>query len=188
MLNSIKKIVCMFFIFFITQTVTAVDYTDKISEQIKFKDWQVVEFLGATFPIYRLATTSINHNNTNIVFDFSPSNECIPSAAKMIQNLEMYKKDEFSGDGLMMFAFKFPKQKTEIVELVKTFSEINNSFMFILFKKLTVESFKALNDKGRLAIWVPKGFKIKRSNNIYFSINGFTAAYNRARELCMDNM
>ena len=180
-----KKIILYLFLF-VSLPVNSIDLTNKMSEKRKFEKWQVIEFLGSKQLLYRLATTSINEKESHIVFDFLPSKKCIPSAALMIQKLESYKK--ISGKGLLILSFKFPKEKEEDIELIKTESQKNDSFLFIQFKKLTIGKFKNSKDKGKLAIWVPKGHKIRRSSNIYFSLNGFSSAYSKAKELCMYNI
>jgi hypothetical protein len=164
----------------------AVDFTNKMTEIKKSGHWQVVEFAGANQLMYRLATTSINNNNINLVFDFLPSKDCLPSPAVMIIEFDSYKK--VFDEGLTLMEYKLPREKGQTIELIKTVMSEGDKFAFFPFEKLTAKRVSQANDKGKLAIWVPKGYEVKRSENMYFSLDGFTLAYKEAKKLCSDNM
>jgi hypothetical protein len=62
----------------------------------------------------------------------------------------------------------------------------DDTFAFFIFKKLTAKTLLQSKDKGKLAIWIPPSGDgvIKKSGNIYFSLEGFSLAYKEAKRLC----
>ena len=171
---------------FINHTANAVDLTDRISEIKKYGHWQVVEIAGPGQIGYRLATTSIIQPNIHIAFDFLPSKNCLSAPAIMIIKYDSYI--ESLDDGLVILTYKFPKEKKQTTETIKTEMSKGDSFAFLLFQKLTTEKFYRAGDKGKLAIWVPGVYYFAPSDNMYFSLDGFMSAYKEAKKLCTDNM
>ena len=84
--------------------------------------------------------------------------------------------------------YKFPKERKQTSEAVKSEMSKGDRFAFIQFKKLTTQRFYGAGDKGKLAIWVPGGRDFPRSGNMYFSLDGFMSAYNKAKESCDENL
>ncbi|MSP27015.1 MAG: hypothetical protein EXR80_00815 [Methylococcales bacterium] len=180
------------FLFFISalwiiNPAYAIDATNNITKNIQIGQWQVVEVAGSEKIMYRMSSNSINTPDTNIVFDFVPSKDCSSSVtATMIINL---KSDyDTLNSGMVFFAYKLPNQK-ETIELVKTVMSEGDSFAFFPFEKVTVKTLLPSKEKGKLAIWVhPSGNGVvKKSGNIYFSLEGFSLAYKEAKSLCNDN-
>lgn len=178
----------LFFIFilWIINPAYAVDATDKITNNIQIGQWQVVEFAGSEQIIYRMSSDSINTPSTNIIFDFVPSIDCLSPAATMIVNFKSY--NDFFNAGVSVFAYKLPNQK-QTIEMVKTEMSEGDTFAFFPFEKLTVKTLLQSKDKGKLAIWIPASGDgiVKKSGNIYFSLEGFSLAYREAKRLCEDS-
>ena len=80
--------------------------------------------------------------------------------------------------------YKLPNQKGITSELVKTTMTEGDEFEFLEFTKLTVK--KLLLIKGNLTIWIPASGDgdVKRSGNMYFSLDGFSTAYKEAKRSC----
>jgi len=93
----------------------------------------------------------------------------------------------FSGTPLVL-AYKIPGE-TEDLEFVMGQGSADDAFAFFPFEKLTARRLYVTHSRGDLAVWIPASGDgtAKRSSNMYFSLEGFTAAYNRAKKLCMDN-
>lgn len=178
----------LFFIFtlWIINPAYAVDAIDKITKNIQIGQWQVVEFAGSEQIIYRMSSDSINTPGTNIVFDFIPSKDCLSPTATMIVNFKYYN-DNLNA-GMSIFAYKLPKQK-QAIEMVRTVMSAGDTFAFFPFEKLTVKLLLQSKDKGMLNIWIPPSGDgvIKKSGNIYFSLEGFSLAYKKANRLCEDS-
>ena len=82
--------------------------------------------------------------------------------------------------------YKLPTQTEATPELVKTVISEGDEFEFLEFSKLTAKTL--LLDNGNLAIWVPASGDgdVKRSENMYFPLDGFSIAYKEAKRLCDD--
>jgi hypothetical protein len=169
-----------------TCTAYGVDATNNLTEIKKAGHWQVLEFAGANQLLYRLATTSINNGNTNIVFDFFPSKGCLPAPAVMIMEFDSYQKS--LDEGIVIMEYSIPRDKEQTTELIKTAMSEGDKYAFFQFEKLTAKRIYQSDDKGKLAIWIPKGHEVERSGNMYFSLDGFTLAYQEAKKLCSDNI
>jgi len=173
-------------LFLAVHPVFAVDAIDKATEMRKIGSWNIIEFAGAEQIIYRLSTDSIDGAPRHIVFDITPSNDCIPIPAVLIMRLVSYNS-AFNG-GRMPFAYKVPGQK-EVFEVTKSEMSEGDLFVFFSFDKLTVSLLRRSGDKGKLAIWIPPSGDgaIERSSNIYFPLEGFSEASNKATRLCREN-
>lgn len=172
--------------FCITSFASAVDLADKMSSAKKVGYWQVLEFAGGGQIGYRLATTAILNSNITMVFDFLPSNKCISEPTVIIIKYDSYK-EEFN-DGLVLMEYKFPRAKKQTTEAIKTVMAEGDSFVFMPFQKLTTDKLYRAGDKGKLAVWFAGGHDYERSDNIYFSLEGFMRAYQEAKKSCSDNM
>lgn len=171
---------------FFTTLVNAVDLTNNISEIKNIGDWQLVEVIGGNQVGYRVATTSILKPNITLVFDFLPSKNCLPSPIVMIINFDSYTQS--LDQGLVILEYKFPKEKLSTVEAVNTMMSIGDRFAFFPFKTLTIDKFTNAHDKGKLAIWVSKGNDYEKSGSMFFSLDGFTSAYKKAKKSCEENI
>jgi hypothetical protein len=171
---------------FFTPLVNAVDLTNNISEIKNIGDWQLVEIIGGDQVGYRVATTSILKPNVTLVFDFLPSQNCLPSPALMIINFDSYTQS--LDKGLVILEYKFPKEKLPTIEAINTSMSHGDSFAFFPFKTLTVDKFNNSLEKGKLAIWVSKGNDNEKSGSMFFSLDGFTSAYKNAKESCGENI
>ncbi len=175
----------LFFIFTLwaMNTAHATSWADILTNKIEIGKWQIVEFAGSEQMIYRISSNSINTPETNIAFDFFPSIDCVSPTATLIIKLKYYS-DDING-GLLIYEYKLPNQKKNI-EIVKAVMSEDDTFAFFPFKELTVKNLLESKDKGKLAIWIPASGNgaVKKSNNMYFSLEGFSLAYSKAKTLC----
>lgn len=164
---------------------SAFDSSSDVTDVISSGDWQIIEFAAKTQLTYRISAESKNAGKTYIVFDFIPVNKCEPTPAVMIvqQAYNPYLKD-----GFIPLDYKIHGQKKG-VDLAKTVMEHGDPFAFYQFHNLTAKWLLSPHDRGNLAIWIPASGdgSIKRSDNIYFSLDGYSAAYKKASQLCNDN-
>ena len=91
-------------------------------------------------------------------------------------------------EGLIPMSYRAPGQP-EATEVVKTAMTPGDDVAFFQFDRLTADLLLKSRDKGSLAVWIPGSGdgSVKRSNNTYFALEGFTAAYSGARKRCNDN-
>lgn len=164
----------------------AVDATQSATEMVEIGRWKVIEFAAQKQLIYRVSSTAINEPNMNITFDFVPTLKCDPAAAVIVFKRDAYNPD--FDDGHLPLSYKPPGQK-EATEITKTAMRKDDVFAFFQFKKLTANLLSHSRDKGRLAIWIPGSGdgEIKSSSNIYFPLEGFTQAVERARKKCNES-
>jgi hypothetical protein len=149
-----------------------------------FASWQVIQFALPTTSLYRLAATSVNYPAATITVDLSDA--CLPRRVVMNWNVGDHTS-AFSGTPLVL-AYKIPGEKDDL-EFVMGERSADDTLAFFPFKKLTATRLFATQSKGNLAIWIPASGDgtVKRSSNMYFPLEGFTAAYNRAKKLCTDD-
>ncbi len=181
------RLLIFIFLLLITQSSYAIDETEKLSQKKQIGEWIVLEFLMPNQIIYRLATTSINEKEINIVFDYIPTKDCIPSPAIMVLQSKSYANNSKEGEeGVGVMEYKIPNQRQSTQEIVKTV--VSEGHKFLAFSQLTAKSL--LVNNRSLAIWVPASGdgEVKRSGNIYFSLDGFTMAYKEAKRLCDDQL
>jgi hypothetical protein len=162
----------------------AVDATNYAHREQHIGHWTLIEFFISERVVYRLSADSINEKNLNIVFDLVPSKDCISSPAIMVLKLKSYANK--SKEGMVIMEYKLPTQTEATPELVKTVISEGDEFEFLEFSKLTAKTL--LLDNGNLAIWVPASGDgdVKRSENMYFPLDGFSIAYKEAKRLCDD--
>ena len=174
------------FMILVSNSLYAVDATKNATKSFTIGKWQITEFAAPTQMIYRLSSNSINFGEKHIVFDFASSKRCTPSPAVMIIKRETYNPD--LDDGRVILAYKISNQ-VEVSELTKTAMQKDDSFVFFQFVGLTTTKLLQSKDIGNLVIWVPESFDgtVKRSDNIYFPIEGFRLATNEAYKLCNSN-
>lgn len=164
----------------------AVDGTQSVTEIRQNEHWKVIEFSAPKQMIYRISSVSINNLRSFLTFDFLPSNRCVPDAAVMVTEFERYNNT--FDNGILPISYKIPGVKEE-TELVKTHMSPGDKFAFYQFGKMRVESLIKSNDKGKMAVWIPGSADgvVKRSENIYFSLSGFSESLKSASALCNDN-
>lgn len=180
------KLFFFLFTFFISPYVHAVDASSDVTEVKKFGRWTVVEFAGTKQLVYRISSESINIKNNYISFDFFPSKNCVADHAVLISELNSYVP-EFDG-GLLIYEYIIPGQK-QGADLIKIEMSRGDKFAFFVFNKLSVDMMLKSKDKGKLTIWIPASGDgvVKKSGNIYFSLEGFTSSYREANRLCTDS-
>ena len=151
-----------------------------------YGDWQVIEFAFPQGLMYRLTTTSLSSKKEFLTFDFLPKGNCQPDPAVMVQEFKSYQPG--LDGGMLPYEYKLGGRDTS-VELVKILMQKGDKFAFFVFKKLTLQSMLDAPADARLAMWIPASGDgtVKRSSNIYFSLNGALEAYNQGRKLCLAN-
>lgn len=171
---------------FFTSVAFAVDATSSATEISRSGRWLLIEFAAKQQLVYRVSSQATNSETIYIAFDFAPSEKCDPRPAVMssIQNSYSAALDQ----GLVPMSYKSPGQP-ESAEVTKTEMTPGDDVAFYQFKGLTAHFLLKSMDKGSLAVWIPGSGDgtVKRSNNTYFSLEGFTAAYNGARRRCKEN-
>jgi hypothetical protein len=175
------------FLIIITSPSFSADLSKSFTGETKSGDWKILEFAGQRQLIYRIGSTSVNYeNNYLLTFDFVPSNNCEPTPAIMILQQSSYNPN--FDDGVLFFKYKLPGLE-ESVDMTKTTMKQGDTFVFFQFEKLAAKTLLKPKNNGKLSIWVPASGdgSVKRSGNIYFSLNGFTNAYWKAQKLCNDN-
>jgi hypothetical protein len=181
-----RVLLLLFLLLSMVKTADAVDAEREVTKVEKNGDWQIIEFAGHSRLLYRISSTSINSHSDNIVFDFGTADGCRPTPATLITDHKSYQSS--LSNGVLIIAYKVPGEEDN-VELVKTFMAKSDRFVFITFQKLTTERLLRGKEAGRLAIWIPGSGdgSVKRSSNIYFSLDGFAHAYQRATSQCTAN-
>ena len=172
--------------FFLANTTYAVDATSSATEVLKSGRWLLIEFAAKQQLIYRVSSQATNAESSYLAIDFAPSRKCAPAAAVMSSVMNSYSPA--LDDGLIPMSYKSPGQP-EATEVVKTAMSPGDDVAFFQFKGLTAELILKSRDKGSVAVWIPGSGDgtVKRFNNTFFSLEGFTAAYNGARKRCNDN-
>lgn len=169
-----------------TSTAYAVDATSSATEVLKSKRWLLIEFAAQQQLIYRVSSQATNSENSYLAIDFAPSRKCVPTPAVMSSIMSSYSSA--LDDGLVPISYRPPGQ-SETTEVTKTSMTPGDDVAFFQFKGLTAGLLLKSRDKGSLAVWIPGNGddSVKRSNNTYFSLDGFTTAYTEARKRCNDN-
>jgi len=163
-----------------------VDSTKLAVNKNTFGDWELIEFALPKGLIYRISTTSLISKKEFLTFDFLPNGKCQPDPAVMVQEFKGYVKG--LDGGTLLYEYKIPNQESS-VEFVKVVMQNGDKFAFFVFQKLIAQKLLDSPIDGRLAIWIPASGDgtVKRSENIYFSLKGLSAAYSQARKLCLAN-
>lgn len=189
MFKSLTKIFLIFtyciFVSATTPNAYAIDASDRMTIKGKIGDWYVVEYTAPSQIVYRIGSDSIKDAKSHFVIDFTPSDKCEPKFSELIVNLGYY--DENFNNGKLPMEFKLPNQKLG-VELVKTAMREGDTFAFFTFNSISARKMLLPKDKGKLAVSVlPSGDGEVKKSNIYFSLNGFSSAYKKAKALCSEN-
>jgi len=173
-------------ILLISNFAHAVDATSNASKKNKFGDWELIEFALPKGLLYRISTTSFLSKKEYLTFDFLPNVACRPDPAVMIKEFKHYDKN--LDNGMLLYEYKIPG-KDSSVEIVNISMQKDDKFAFFVFQKLTAEILLDVSADGRLALWIPASADgvVKRSANLYFSLNGIRDAFNQAKKLCLHN-
>lgn len=152
--------------------------------------WEVIEFVGPRELKYRIATegkSAQSDSAKHVVFDFLPSLGCEPAPALQIVDMGTYRPS--LDNGWFPLSYKVPGRKGQS-ELVRTRMSEGDNFAFLQFFLLEAQDLLAAKDIGHLTIWVPGSADgtVTRSKSMFFSLHGFTAAYQKASQLCKENL
>ena len=184
--SSMPRAVVLFVALFLSTAAFAVDATSSATEIANSGRWLLIEFAAKQQLIYRISSQATNSENKYLAFDFAPSGKCEPKPAVMSSIQASYSPA--LQEGMVPMAYKPPGQP-QSAEVTRTAMAPGDDTAFFQFKGLTAQLLLKSNDKGSLAVWIPGSGDgtVKRSNNTYFSLDGFTTAYNGARRRCLDN-
>ena len=169
---------------FVTTNSIAVD-ASKIAKVIhQSGSWKIIEFTAKSKIFYRIATDSININETHLSIDFL--NQCKPDPVVMIKNFKEY--NPLLDKGNLILQYRVPNL-IENQEIVDTEMSEGDTYGFFKFKKFSADNLFVAKESSRLAIWVPASGdgQVKRSVNFYFSLEGFKQVFVKAKELCRAN-
>ena len=169
-----------------SEAAIAVDATRSATEVLRSGRWLLIEFAAREQLVYRISSQSSNSDKNYLAFDFAPSDKCVPLPAVMSSAFKAYSPALDHGNVPMSYRSPGQSESTEVTE---TEMAPGDSFAFFQFKGLTTALLLKSHDKGSLSVWVPGSGDgtVKRSGNIYFSLEGFTAAYQGAWKRCHDN-
>jgi hypothetical protein len=164
----------------------AYDASRNATEVQRSGRWLLIEFAAKEQLVYRVTSQSTNSEDSFIAFDFAPSENCVPIPAVMSSTMKAYST--VLDQGLVPFSYRLPGQG-ESTELTKTEMARGDNVAFFQFKQLTAMRLLKSQDKGSLALWVPASSdgSVHRSGNIYFSLAGYSAAYQGALQRCKDS-
>ena len=126
----------------------------------------------------------MNIQNTHLTIDLL--NQCKYESVIMIKKFKEYSPIMTKGKLILQYKISNHLENQEIVE---TDMSKGDTYGFFKFKNLLAENLYAAKESSRLAIWVPASGdgQVKRSENFYFSLNGFKNVYSKAQSLCSDN-
>lgn len=178
------KVLFVLFLIFIPFKLMAEDGSNFSKIIYKNGDWQIVEITAPLKIIYRIATDSINIKNTHLTIDLL--NQCKYESVVMIKKFKEYSP--IMTKGKLILQYKISNQ-LEFQEIVETDMSKGDTYGFFIFKNLLAENLYVAKESSRLTIWVPPSGdgQVKRSQNFYFSLNGFKNVYSKAKSLCSDN-
>ena len=168
----------------------ATDRTGDALRRFGVGKWEVIEFVGSRELLYRIATEGKSAQSdfaNHIVFDFLPSLSCEPAPALQIVDMGTYRPS--LDNGLLPLSYKVQGRK-EQSELVRTRMSEGDNFAYFQIIHLEAPEILAAKDAGHLVIWVPGSADrtVTRSKSMFFSLHGFTAAYQKASQLCKENL
>ena len=183
---AIRCLVALLGTFLFTSATYALDATSSATEVLKNKRWLLIEFAAKQQLIYRVSSQATNSEDSYLAIDFAPSRKCVPAPAVMSSIMSSY--NSALDDGLVPMSYRPPGQ-SETTEVAKTAMSPGDDVAFFQFHGLTAGLLLKSRDKGSLAVWIPGSGddSVKRSNNTYFSLDGFTNAYIEARKRCNNN-
>ena len=190
MIHHREVFMCRFFVLLsallATAAAFAVDATNSVTEIATSGRWLLIEFAAKQQLVYRISSQSSNTKNAYMAFDFAPSDKCEPRAA-VVSLVDIPYSSAFD-EGVVLMSFKAPGQ-SESQDLTRTAMSRGDGVAFFQFEKLTAQGLLKSGDRGSLAVWIPGSGDgtVKRSNNTYFSLDGYALAYSGARKRCIDN-
>ena len=181
--NCYKLLLILFF-FCISTSSQAVDGSNFSKIIYKNGDWQIIEMTAPLKIVYRIATDSLNIQDTHLTIDLL--NQCKYDPVIMIKKFKEYSP--IMSNGKLILQYKI-SNLLEMQEIVDTDMSVGDTYGFFNFKKLLAENLYSAKESSRLAIWVPASGngQVKRSENFYFSLDGFKNVYAKAKSLCSDN-
>ncbi len=152
-------------------------------------DWNVVQFLLPKGIFFRIASDSANSGlrpwEQYISFDFRPDHKCAQPLMVLAHHEASYVA-AFDG-GFLPISYKIPGQP-ESDDLATTEMLRGDSYSYAQLH-MAADKLLLAHDKGFLVMWIPGSGDgtIRRSANVYFSLSGFTGAYQKAMSMCIDN-
>ncbi|ENA9695558.1 hypothetical protein ABG299_001047 [Salmonella enterica subsp. enterica] len=181
-----RKILFLIILLFLSGTVNAVDTENRASNVLKYGEWFVVEFTMPDTITYRVgAESKLPQQRENIFIDISPLEQCKPGKFTVNQFIG-YKEVDFSG--MLFLPIKYKISNQEIKESI-TKPVVSDGFLFTPIEAMNVSELLKNKDEGNLSFWIqPPPDSSTPINKTFFPINGFSKAYEKAIELCKENM
>lgn len=160
----------------------SVDISKEVTGIEHFGHWQVIQIAGPQAILFRVASVSINEQDWSMTLDLSEA--CRPESV----TLELDRRNSPPLEGpFLIFSYKVPRDAKTYPDLASV--QASAGFAFLTFKNLTAEQLLSAHGVGTLSLWIPGSGDgaVSRSSNIYFSMDNFPAALNRAKKLCTEN-
>lgn len=164
----------------------AVDVESRVSNEMRFGKWFLVEFTMPAAITYRIGTEStLPQLQQTISLDISPLNQCKPD--KFIVNQFIgYKQMDFSGVPFIPIKYKVSGQS---VQDSTTKPVVSDGFVFTPIEHLEASELLKARDKGNVSIWIqPPADDNSPEGKMFFPLRGFSSAYAKASQLCKENM
>ncbi|WP_237929985.1 hypothetical protein [Buttiauxella sp. S19-1] len=171
---------------FLASTANAANLENRASDVLKYKKWFVVEFTMPTTIAYKVGTESnLPSEQQTFFIDMSPLSHC--QADKITVNQFIgYKQMDFSSVPFIPIKYKISGQ--EVKDSVAK-PEVSEGFLFTSIESIQVSELLKAKDKGNFSFWIQPPAESKEPiNKMFFPLNGFSEAYNKAVQLCKDNM
>lgn len=181
-----RKILIFILSLITTVSANAEDMENRADNMLKFGKWFVVEFTMPTTMTYRIgAESNLPEQKETLFIDISPLNKCEVKGANANQFIG-YKQMDFTDTPFIPAKYKISGQDEKDVI---TKPVVSDGFLFTPIDSLTINELLKAKDKGNLSFWIqPPAESHTTVNKMFFPLNGFTNAYNKAIQLCKDNM
>lgn len=174
------------FALLITDVANAVNIENRADNMLKYGKWFVVEFTMPTTMAYRIgAASNLPEQKETVFIDISPINNC-ESKEVVVNHFIGYKQMNFADTPLVPAKYKISGQ---IEKDIITKPEVSDGFLFAQIESLKIHELLKAKDKGNLSFWIqPPADSHSPVNKMFFPLEGFSSAYNKAVQLCKENM
>ncbi|EBV4143553.1 hypothetical protein DOQ87_21895 [Salmonella enterica subsp. enterica serovar Benin] len=146
--------------------------------------WNVITFTRPGALSYRAGINAKQVSQKSSLFlDFSPLYNCSPDTIIVKRYIG---NGEASDIPFLRVYYRINKEK---VSSTLSQPKIDHGFLFLSLNTLTIKDLLDEGDKGNISVWIdPKSISSTNNNNrMFFSLNGFPEAYNRAIQTCKDH-
>lgn len=181
-----KKTLSLLLPLLLSGTANAVDAENRASNVLQFGKWVVIEFTLPEAITYRIgAESNLPQQQRNIFIDLFPGNQCQPGKITVNQFIGDNQLD-LSGISFLPVKYKVNGQNTK--ESI-TKPEVSDGFIFTPIEAMEVTELLQTKDKGYFTFWIqPPAKSTLPVQKMFFPMDGFSKAYNKAAELCKQSM